>query len=486
MSSFLLISLLSLPILSILIIQGTPKDDLILIKQRSLYCSVIIFLWSLFLWLFFNNTLSFFQFFCNIKWFFSYNLNLMFGIDALSLFFIILTTFLFVVSFLTSWVSIRYKIKNFYILFFCLEFFLILIFSILDIILFYFCFESILIPMFWIIGIWGSRSRKTKASYLFFFYTVISSLLMLIALIYLLLTLHDTSYTSLIIFNFNNNIQKFLWIAFFFSFATKVPMIPFHIWLPEAHVEAPTIGSVLLAGILLKLGIYGFLRFLIPLFSQAHLYFSPFVITLSLISIIYSALTALRQQDLKRIIAYSSISHMNFVILGIFAFNSYGLFGSIFQSLSHGFVSSALFILIGVLYDRYHSRNISHYGGIVQIMPLFSFFFLFFILSNIAFPLTSGFIGEFLLILGIFNSNFPFMINLLSTVGVFLGSLYSLFLTNRIIYGNTKSYIVYAKGDLTFREFILLFILLLPTLFFGLFPNILLQELQLIYLNFVF
>jgi len=479
MYSFVLLNLICLPIYSAVLIKFTKKENELLIKQRGLICSFFIFGWSLLLALFFNNGDYYFQYFYHCRWFFNSDLHMTFGVDGVSLFFFILTSFLFLICFLNSWENITYRIKDYFIIFFVLEAFLFFMFSLLDIILFYFLFESILIPMFWIIGIWGSRSKKIKAAYLFFFYTVLSSLLFLLAIIYFLLKTKYTSYPVLAILVIPFNDQLILWIAFFLSFATKVPMVPFHIWLPEAHVEAPTTGSVLLAGILLKLGVYGFIRFLLPVFPDACIFYTPFVLVLALVGIIYTSLTAIRQKDLKRIIAYSSISHMNFVILGLCSFNISGIFGALFQSLSHGFVSSALFILIGFLYDRYHSRFLTYYGGLMQLMPLYSSFLLIFILSNISLPGTSSFIGEFLILLGIMD--YSISITLISTLGLVFGSVYSLWLLNKLIYGSIKHFFLILQPDLTLREIVIIVTLFIPVILFGFCPGIILNYLQLGY-----
>ena len=351
-----------------------------------------------------------------------------------------------------------------------LELLLLLVFSVLDLFLFYIFFEAILIPMFFLIGFLGSRARKIRAAYLLFFYTLFGSLLMLIGLIYIYSRVGSLNIEYVSSFCFSEIDQKILWIAFFLSFASKIPMFPFHIWLPEAHVEAPTVGSVLLAGILLKLGVYGFLRYSLTLFPLASLYFSPIVYLLSLIGIIYASFTAIRQTDIKRIIAYSSIVHMNLVLIGIFSFSIIGIEGSLLQSISHGFVSGGMFLMVGILYDRYHSRLLYYYGGLVHIMPLYSTYLLIFTLANIALPGTSSFVGEFLLFCGIFRvSSF---VGIISATGVIFCGAYSLWLYNRIIFGNLK--IAYTKNfkDLNLREFVLLTILLIPIIVMGINPSL--------------
>jgi proton-translocating NADH-quinone oxidoreductase chain M len=343
---------------------------------------------------------------------------------------------------------------------------------------FYIFFEAILVPMYLLIGIWGSRERKIRAVYLFFFYTLCSSLLMLIAILYIYNKTGTLNLEYLLTVEFTLTEQIYLWFCFFLSFASKIPMFPFHIWLPEAHVEAPTVGSVLLAGILLKLGVYGFLRFSLTLFSEASFYFSPLMYLMSVIGVIFASLTALRQTDLKRIIAYSSVAHMNLVTLGIFSFNSVGIEGSIIQSVSHGFVSGGMFLLIGILYNRYHSRFLYYYGGLVHFMPIYSILFLIFTLANIALPGTSSFVGEFLLLVGIFQTNV--FTSIISALGVILSGSYSLWLYNRIAFANLKIRFITKYKDIYFREFLVMFPLLFFIFFMGIFPNFFLNYLHIV------
>jgi len=455
-----------LSISHVLFIKPSQTD---LIKKLSLFYSGVIFLFSLYLWVNFDTLTSYLQFVYVLDWIPIYNYNVVFGVDGLSLFFIILTTLLIFLCILGSWSSVQYSIKEYFLCFLTLNLLLILVFCVRDVFLFYIFFESVLIPMFLVIGIWGSRERKIRAVYLFFFYTLIGSLFMLLAILYLYNKVGSTNYDLILAADLSLQEQTWLWLAFFLSLATKMPLFPFHIWLPEAHVEAPTAGSVLLAGILLKLGSYGFLRFSLPFFPDASLYFAPFVFTLSIIGIIFTSLTAIRQTDFKRIIAYSSVAHMNLVMMGIFSFNISGLEGSLLQSLSHGFVASALFFLIGVLYDRYHSRLIIYYSGLVHMMPIYTILFLFFTMANIALPGTSSFIGEFLILSGIFKFNFLGAI--LAATSMILGGCYSLWVYNRISYGNLK--IDYLSGfkDITLREFSIFVPLVLGSLLLGLYPN---------------
>ena len=471
----ILASIFLILILSLFVIFLTPEKNIFFIRQFCLIVSGIVLILSLDIFINFNFNLYFFQ---NLMVFNSdlnlLNLNFIFGLDGISVYFFVLTSLLMFLCFLFSWNNIFLKTHFFNFLF--LELLLLLVFSVLDLILFYVFFEAILIPMFLIIGVLGSRARKIRAAYLLFFYTLIGSILMLIGIIYIYSITGTSNLEVLFSFKFSLIEQQWLWLAFFVSFASKIPMFPFHIWLPEAHVEAPTVGSVLLAGILLKLGVYGFLRFSLVLFPDACLYYSPLVYLLCIIGLLYSSFTAIRQTDVKRIIAYSSIAHMNLVVLGIFSFNIIGLEGSVVQSLSHGFVSGGMFLLVGILYDRYHSRLLYYYGGLVHVMPMYSFFFFFFTLANIAMPGTSSFVGEFLLLYGIYKISI--ITSVLSTIGVVLSAVYSLWLYNRLVFGNLK--ISYTKkfNDLNFREFTILSILLFQIMFFGLYPSLILDGIQ--------
>ena len=349
--------------------------DLKYIRVVSFYATLVLFLYSLSLLFYFDVTLSSYQYQFFIAWGDFFNIYYSVGVDGLSLFFILLTTFLMPFCLLLSWVNVSYRLREFAIAMLIIEFFLINVFTVLDFFFFYIFFECILIPMFLLIGIWGSRQRKIHASYQFFLYTLLGSLLMLFAIIYIYVVVGTTDLSVVLLYKFEKNIQIILWACFFLSFAVKIPMVPVHIWLPEAHVEAPTAGSVLLAGLLLKMGGYAILRFLIPVFNYASYYFMPFVFCLSVISILYSSLTTIRQLDLKKIIAYSSVAHMNYVTIGVFTYELYGIEGAIYLMLSHGLVSSALFICVGIVYDRYKSRVLKYYGGLVQLMPLYAFFF---------------------------------------------------------------------------------------------------------------
>jgi len=459
-----------------------PNYEQKYIKIFAISFLFFIFFCSLFLLLNFDNSTTKFQFVVDFPWFNQFNINCSFGIDGISLFLVLLTTLLFPLCLLSNWHSINFQLKNYFICFFLMEAFLICVFCVLDLILFYIFFEGILIPMFILIGVWGSRERKIRASYLLFLYTLIGSLFMLLAIIYIFLKVGTTNYEILISTSFSNFEQKILWLAFFASFATKVPMLPMHIWLPEAHVEAPTSGSVILAGILLKLGVYGFLRFSLPLFPEANYFFLPLVFVMAILAIIYTSLTAIRQTDLKRIIAYSSVAHMNLVMLGLFSYTLTGLEGALLQSLSHGFVSSAMFLCAGVLYDRYHTRMVKYYSGLVHVMPVAMLILLFFTMANIGLPGTSSFVGEFLILAGVFKCNI--IATFLGATGMVLGGVYSLWLFNRIAYGNLKIQFLGTKFlDIKKNEFYAILPLIIGTLFMGIYPEFFLETMHMSLLN---
>nr|YP_010619998.1 NADH dehydrogenase subunit 4 [Tayloriella tenebrosa]WAX04011.1 NADH dehydrogenase subunit 4 [Tayloriella tenebrosa] len=477
-----LVLIMILPLVGIFIlIFFVSNSEKNFIKFFSLTVTSITFLSSLLLWINFIESTSQFQFSQTYRLISFFNINYSIGIDGISLFFLILTTFLINLCILISWENPKFFIKEYFLCFLFLEFCLIQVFCVLDILLFYIFFESVLIPMFLIIGIWGSRERKIRAALQFFLYTLVGSLFMLSAIIFIYSVKGTTDLLILWFTDFSFTLQLILWSLFFLGFAVKIPMIPFHIWLPEAHAEAPTAGSVILAGVLLKLGGYGFLRFSLPLFPLASLYFSPLVFLLSLIAIIYGSLTTLRQIDLKKIIAYSSIAHMGFVTLGIFSLNINGLEGSIILMLSHGLISSAMFFCIGILYDRYNSRILKYFGGLAQVMPLFVIFFMFFSFSNISFPGTSSFIGEFLILIGI--SKISFILVSFALIGVILSASYAIWLLNRVSFGLLNIYYYNQFQDISRREFFIMFILSFVILWLGIFPNSFLYEINFSILN---
>lgn len=464
------------PIFGTLLLLLIPAREEKLMKIVALNFACFSFIGSLLLWGFFQKSTGAFQYVVKLFWLPSLNLNFTLGIDGISLFFLLLTTLLIPLCLLTSWNSVGFNLKEFLIAFLILDFFLIGTFCVLDLLLFYIFFESVLIPMFLIIGIWGSRERKILAAYYFFLYTLLGSVVMLLSILYIYYQVGTTDYEVLLTFSFSELEQKFLWFTFFLAFASKVPMLPVHLWLPEAHVEAPTAGSVILAGVLLKLGTYGFIRFSLPLFPKASFFFTPLVYTIAAVGIIYTSFTAIRQTDFKRIIAYTSIAHMNLVILGIFSFNSLGIEGAILQSLSHGFVASALFLVIGVVYDRYRTRIVQYYGGLASVMPLYITIFLFFTMANISFPGTSSFVGEFLILIGSFKVNTT--ITFLGATGIIIGGAYSLWLFNRIAFGNLKIQYTNKFLDLSPREFIVFLPLIIGTLAIGIYPSIFLNSLH--------
>ena len=458
-----------IPLIGILLLILMNSEQQKLLKIVALNFSAFPFLIFVLLWGGFEKSVGTFQFVTKILWIPILNLNVTLGVDGISLFFLLLTTLLIPLCILISWNSIQTNLKGYLIAFLSIEFFLIGVFCVLDVLMFYILFESILIPMFLVIGIWGSRERKIWASYYFFLYTLLGSVVMLLSILYIYNQVGTTDYEILLTFAFSDLEQKLLWFTFFMAFAAKVPMMPVHLWLPEAHVEAPTAGSVILAGVLLKLGTYGFIRFSLPLFPQASFYFAPFVYTISLVGIIYASLTAIRQTDFKRIIAYTSVAHMNVVMLGIFSFNNVGIEGALLQSLSHGFVASALFVIIGVVYERYRTRLVKYYGGLVHTMPLYVSIFLFFTMANIGLPGTSGFIGEFLIFAGSFKVNSS--VTFFGATGMVLGGCYALWLFNRIAYGNLKSQYIKQTLDINKREFYIFAPLIFYTIVFGLTPD---------------
>jgi len=453
-----------------------PKHQYFLIRFVGNSVSFFTFFVSLFLWVLFDDSTPKLQFVEEIVWLSQSNINFTLGIDGISIFFLLLTTLLIPICLLASWSSVTIYVKEYLIAFLLMEVLLILVFSVSDLLLFYIFFESVLIPMYIIIGVWGSRERKIRAAYMFFLYTLFGSVLMLLGIIYIYVQVGSTDYETLLNYNFNSLEQRLLWLSFFASFASKVPMLPAHIWLPEAHVEAPTAGSVVLAGILLKLGSYGFLRFSLPIFPEASYFFTPLVYTLSIVGVIYTSLTAIRQTDLKRIIAYTSVAHMNLVVMGLFCFNTVGLEGAIIQSISHGFVSSALFLVIGVVYDRHHTRMVKYYSGLVHTMPLFVTIFLLFTMANIALPGTSSFVGEFLILAGVFKANTTGAF--LGATGMVFGGAYSLWLFNRISYGNLKLQYIDHFSDINKREFFVFLPLIIGTLYLGLYPEVFLTSLH--------
>jgi len=474
--SSLLGTVAAIPLYAAIFILFIDSKNLEHMKKVALGASMFTFVLSLGLWVLFDRSTAVFQFREYWQWLDQVNINFNLGVDGISLFFVILTTLLVPLCLLASWDSIKIHVKEYLIAFLVMETLLIIVFSIMDLLLFYVFFESVLIPMFLIVGIWGSRERKIRAAYLLFLYTLVGSVLMLLAILLIYSIAGTTTYTNLLTVQFDESLQKFLWLAFFASFAVKVPMVPVHIWLPEAHVEAPTAGSVILAGVLLKLGSYGLIRFSMPLFPAATIYFTPLVYTMAAIAVIYTSLTAIRQSDMKRIIAYASVAHMNVILVGMFALNMQGLEGAMIQMLSHGLVSSALFLCVGVLYDRHHSRMVKYYSGMAHTMPLFAIVFMFMTMANIALPGTSSFVGEFLILAGAFQVNTTICV--LAGTGMILGGGYSLWLYNRIAFGNLKVQAIKQFSDMNRREFMIFLPLTVGTLVMGIYPEIFLDPMH--------
>ena len=436
------------------------------IRNVALLTTVFVFILSLVVWAGFDNENAGFQMVEKIEWLgggISYHM----GVDGISVLFVVLSAFLMPFCILASWVSVQKRLKEYMIAFLILETLMIGVFCALDLFLFYVYFEASLIPMFIIIGVWGGE-RRVYASFKFFLYTLLGSVLMLIAIMAMYWQAGTMDIVELHKFNFPASMQTWLWLAFFASFAVKMPMWPVHTWLPDAHVEAPTAGSVILAGILLKLGGYGFIRFSLPMFPLASADFAPLVFTLSVIAIIYTSLVAFVQTDIKKLIAYSSVAHMGYVTMGIFAANEQGLQGAIFQMLSHGIVSGALFLGVGVIYDRMHTREIAAFGGLVNNMPKYAVAFLILTMANVGLPGTSGFIGEFLTLFGVFRVNT--WIAVFATSGVIFSAVYALWLYRQVIFGALTKESLKGLLDLSPREKLILYPLVALTIFFGVYP----------------
>ena len=443
-------------------------------KYVALFITLANFFLSLYLWIIFDKSIVDFQFVEEREWISGF-VNYKVGVDGISILFILLTTFITPICVITVNATIKNRLKDFLIAVLILETFMIGVFCSLDLVVFYLFFEAGLIPMFLIIGIWGGE-RRVYSAFKFFLYTLLGSVLMLVAIISIYWITGTTDVIKLYELGIDAKYQNLLWLAFFSSFAVKTPMWPVHTWLPDAHVEAPTAGSVLLAAILLKMAGYGFIRFSLGLFPDASLYFVPLVYTLSLIAIIYTSLVALMQEDMKKLIAYSSVAHMGFVTLGIFTMTQQGIEGSIFQMISHGLVSAALFLCVGVVYDRLHTRLINRYGGLVSIMPKYAIVFMVFTLGALGLPGTSGFIGEFLVLMGAFKKNI--LVATIASLGVILGAAYMLWLYKRIIFGKLINEDVKKMVDLKRFEIVTLWLLVLPIIFFGFYPEPLINSIE--------
>jgi NADH-quinone oxidoreductase subunit M len=470
MASWPILSVVTfLPLVGALFIALLPEDEAGIRNARwtALWTTLITFIISLILVWRFDPVSADFQFLEKHAWLGS-NISYAMGVDGISLPFVVLTTALMPISILASWTSIQLRVRDYMIAFLVLETLMVGTFCALDLVLFYLFFEGGLIPMFLIIGVWGGP-RRVYASFKFFLYTLLGSVLMLLAIMAMYWEAGTTDIASLLHHSFPLSLQKWAWFAFLASFAVKLPMWPVHTWLPDAHVEAPTAGSVILAAILLKMGGYGFLRFSLPMFPDASAQLAPLIYTLSVVAIVYTSLVALMQEDMKKLIAYSSVAHMGFVTMGIFAVTAQGVAGGIFQMVSHGIVSAALFLCVGIVYDRMHTREIAAYGGLVNRMPLYAFVFMVFTLANVGLPGTSGFVGEFLSLIGTFRVNN--WVATLATIGTILSAAYALWLYRKIIFGKLEKPSLFNIKDIGWREIAIMAPLVILTIVFGVYPK---------------
>jgi len=470
----LLTVLILLPLIGALVIalagRGTAEEAASEARYIALFTTLATFALSIPLWTGFDPANAGFQFVETHSWFVGLNINYHLGIDGISLFMVLLTTFLMPICILCSWESITMRTRAFMINFLILESMVIGVFAALDAVMFYLFFEGMLIPMYLIIGVWGGKNR-IYAAYKFFLYTLAGSVLFLVAIIYLYMHFGTTSIPDLIAQapKLPLSTQRWLWLAMLASFAVKVPMWPVHTWLPDAHVQAPTAGSVILAGILLKMGAYGFLRFSLPMLPEASHYFTWLIYGLSIVAVIYTSLVALMQEDMKKLIAYSSVAHMGFVTIGIFTMNMQGLQGAMVQMISHGLVSGALFLCVGVVYDRMHTREISAYGGVVNVMPKYAMYFMFFTMASVGLPVTSGFVGEFLVLLGAFKANT--WVAFFAATGVVLGAAYMLWLYRRVVFGEITNPEVHHMTDMGARELTIFIPIVVLVLWIGIAPK---------------
>jgi len=471
MSSWPILSIATfLPLLGVLFIATLSGDDAVVKRNArwaALWTTLVTFAVSLILVWRFDPASPEFQFVERVAWLGGTTFYHM-GVDGISLPFVILTTALMPICIIASWEAIESRVKEYMIAFLVLETLMVGTFSALDLLLFYLFFEGGLIPMFLIIGVWGGP-RRVYASFKFFLYTLLGSVLMLLAIMAMFWQAGTTDIPTLMKFSFPQGMQTWLWLAFFASFAVKMPMWPVHTLLPDAHVEAPTAGSVILAAILLKMGGYGFLRFSVPMFPFASHDLAPLIFALSVVAVVYTSLVALVQEDMKKLIAYSSVAHMGFVTMGIFALTTQGVAGGIFQMISHGIVSAALFLCVGVVYDRMHTREISAYGGLVNSMPLYALVFMVFTLANVGLPGTSGFVGEFMALIGTFRANIP--VATLATLGVILSACYALWLYRKVIFGALEKPTLMGLRDIGAREVLILAPLVILTILFGIYPK---------------
>ena len=459
-----------MPIVFGLVILGSGSDsNRSYVRWMALFAALLSFVITIPLITDFDTTVIGMQFVENLPWVARYDLNYHLGVDGISVWLVVLTSFITVIVVLAGWEVIQDRVAQYMAAFLILSGIMIGVFAALDGLLFYVFFEATLIPMYIIIGVWGGKNR-IYAAFKFFLYTLMGSLLTLIAILYLYNATDTFSILEWHNAKLNFKEQVFIFFAFLMAFAVKVPMWPVHTWLPDAHVEAPTGGSIVLAAIMLKLGAYGFLRFSLPIAPDASQYLGPFIITLSLIAVIYVGLVALVQKDMKKLVAYSSIAHMGFVTLGFFIFNPMGIEGGIVQMISHGFVSGAMFFSIGVLYDRMHTREIADYGGVVNTMPKFAVFAVIFAMANCGLPATSGFVGEFMVILGAVD--YDFKIGFLAATALILGAAYSLWMVKRVFFGDITNTHVAELKDINAREYLILSVLAVLTIFMGVYPKV--------------
>jgi NADH-quinone oxidoreductase subunit M len=471
-AGFPLLSLLTwLPLVGGAVIMSVRGDEATVASNArwaALWTSLIVFALSLVLWAKFDQTQAGFQFVENASWLPAWGISYKMGVDGISVLFILLSTALTPICILASWESITSRVREYMLAFLVLETMMVGMFAALDFVVFYMFFEGVLIPMYLIIGVWGGQ-RRVYAALKFFLYTLAGSVLMLLALLTMWYVAKSTDIVVLLQTPFPAGMQTWLFLAFLASFAVKVPMWPVHTWLPDAHVEAPTAGSVILAGVLLKMGAYGFLRFSVPMLPLASVQFAPLIYTLSVVAVIYTSLVALAQTDMKKLIAYSSVAHMGVVTIGIFTFNVQGMSGALLQMLSHGVVSGALFLCVGVVYDRIHTREIARYGGLADRMPVYALTFMLFTMASMGLPGTSGFVGEFLVLVGAFKISF--WLALLSSLGMILGAAYMLYLYRRVIFGSLTKADLKSILDLSPREVAIFVPLILLTLWMGIYPS---------------
>ena len=471
-AGFPLLSLLTfLPLVGgavIMMVRGPEAAVASNARWTALWTSLIVFALSLVLWVKFDTSSAGFQFVEEVAWLPQWGITYKMGVDGISVLFVLLATALVPICILASWDSIETRVREFMFAFLVLETMMVGMFAALDFVVFYMFFEGVLIPMYLLIGVWGGP-RRVYAAIKFFLYTLAGSVLMLLALLAMWYAAGSTDIPTLMATQFAPAVQTWLFLAFFASFAVKVPMWPVHTWLPDAHVEAPTAGSVILAGVLLKMGAYGFLRFSVPMLPDATAYFAPMIFALSVVAVIYTSLVALAQTDMKKLIAYSSVAHMGVVTIGIFTVNEQGISGALFQMLSHGVVSGALFLCVGVVYDRIHSREIARYGGLADRMPKYALAFMLFSMASVGLPGTAGFVGEFLVLVGAFKVNF--WLAALGSMGMILGAAYMLYLYRRVIFGSITRADLKSIMDLSPREIAVFAPLVVLTLWMGIYPS---------------